>query len=627
MGINIVNQTNELECGVCVITSLHNHYYPYELVTKEKILDHSNITPNGMSIFDLEVLARQTGLECESYEVNWQEFINLKINNYFIVLTSTPDGQSNHYVIARKKNKYIEIYDSCCLEVKKLKYNDFKKVYMNVLILVNKKPNKTFNKVFGKATNLLLFDLKFVLINILLSLLILGVSILSASFLNWIIDISITKSSIKNLITISFIFLLIYFLNDLLNYISSLYSSAQLKNYYILFTDKILKSLQNKKSNFLNKVDKNWIYKVDECVYSISSFCIVEVNKLVTNCIFGFICICIIGSLQPWLLFFTILFALVETIPFLFSYRKKKEMFISIVRSENKNAQFYKQLIQSISFEQWYNKRNSLIGSIKKNYSSIYKNFNDAILFKSNNTLVKSLLKSFVEIASVVLIGYLIIKQNALSIGKLTFLVSAFSLYKNSIAEICNYFLVKLEFNVYWQVYKDITNVSNLNEKKLLPIDFIKTLTIKCNNKSYKLISNKSNKVDTSAFTLINNAEEIKINEQLIDLNSKQLNQKIIVLDEMTTINLDYFMELLEKDPVNISRYIRHFKIDINAVYSHYECLVINLICLAYESNSIILIDQIMSLIKKQDEDVINEILNIIQKNNSVFILQRENNG
>ena len=36
-----------------------------------------------------------------------------------------------------------------------------------------------------------------------------------------------------------------------------------------------------------------------------------------------------------------------------------------------------------------------------------------------------------------------------LSIGKLTFAISAFALYRNSASDLFSYFLAKVEFNVY----------------------------------------------------------------------------------------------------------------------------------------------------------------------------------
>ena len=242
---------------MCVLTSLHNYFYKHNILNKEQVLNKSHIDNNGMTIFDFEVLGNKLGLECESYQVEWSEFNNLKINNYFVLLLSTNIPGENHFVIARKNKKIIEIYDSSYSKMKSLSFDDLKRIFLNVIILVNKNPSELFNKTFGKTRTLLLFDGKFVLINLLLSLLILATSIGCASFLNWIIDIAISKSSINNLLTISFIFILVYFLNDILTYISNLYVSNQTKNYLMLFTSKILNTIGNKYFDFFNKVDQN----------------------------------------------------------------------------------------------------------------------------------------------------------------------------------------------------------------------------------------------------------------------------------------------------------------------------------------------------------------------------------
>ena len=67
--IQIVNQINEQECGVCALTSLHNYYYKEDQLKKEQVLDKSQIDNTGMAIIDFEVLGNKLGLECESYEI------------------------------------------------------------------------------------------------------------------------------------------------------------------------------------------------------------------------------------------------------------------------------------------------------------------------------------------------------------------------------------------------------------------------------------------------------------------------------------------------------------------------------------------------------------------------------
>ncbi|XQP55884.1 MAG: cysteine peptidase family C39 domain-containing protein [Mycoplasmoidaceae bacterium] len=626
MGLKIVNQTNEQECGVCALTALHNFYYR-EQIDKEQVLEQSHISQEGMTIFDFEQLGKELGIDCESYEVKFSEFINLKINSYFVLLVMTQNGSSNHFVVARKKNNYVEVYDSCSMQILKLSYAELEKVYMNVVILVNKKPNQTFVKVFGSTKTLLMFDLKFVLLNLGLSILILALSMGTASFLNFIIDLAISKGSINNLITISFIFVLIYFANDLLSYVSNLYMSRHIKNYFLLFTGKILSGLETKKLDFLHKVDKNWVFKVDECVYNISNFCVVEVNKFITSIIFCVACICVIGSLQYYLLIFVMLHALLELIFFLFSYRKKKEIFLNVVRSENNNAQYYKHLIASLANEVWFTKRKNIIQRIKDNYSNIYKNYHDVVIFKSNTSLFKSLLKSFFEICIIALMAVLIIKTNTMTIGKLTFVVSAFALYRNASSDLFNYFLSKIEFDVYWQVYKDLTIVGGVVDSKSFSIDEkINSISFINDNISVVIGNKQSNHISIPFIELIKGSKEIRVNGKKIDCNKSFWNS-IVVLDQQTTTDTQLLIKQIGNNPMLYSQYVQYFNLDLNKEQqSFYDSLIINLLTLLNEQNKIIFIDDIFRYINHKDLLVVKQITNKIKKNNTVFVLGKEEN-
>ena len=627
MGIEIINQTNEQECGVCALMSLHNHFYK-ENIGKEQVLEQSHISEGGMTIFDLEALGKQLGLECESYEVKYSEFLNLKINNYFILLLATGNGSTNHYVVARKQKTYIEIYDSCSSDVNKVSYKQLEKMFLNVIVLVKKQPNKAFNKVFGKASTLLMFDLKFVLLNLGLSLLILACSIGTASFLNFIIDLVINKGSINNLITICFIFILIYFSNDLLTYVSNLYMSRHIKNYFVLFTNKILSSLETKKPDFLFKVDKNWIFKADECVYNIANFCVLEINKFITSIIFTITCICVIGSLQYYLLIFVFAYLVVQFIFFLFSYRKKKEVFISVVRNENNNANHYKNLIFSLNNEMWLTKRQHIITKIKTNYSNIYKNYYDTILFKSNTDLFKSILKSFCDICVIALMAVLIIKTNKLSIGKLTFVISAFALFKNSTTDLFGYFLSRVEFDVYWQVYKDLTQVSNVNRKtKFVLQEKIKTISFKNEDHHITLLNNEKQQIINCRFiNLLRNNKQILINGKEQEV-SKEFIDSIIIFDQQSKPNNQLLISNIENNPIEYGQYLQYFNLDMNATNpSFYHSLIINLLTLLNEKEKLIFIDDVIACIKPKDKLVVKQLINKIRKNNTVFVLGKEEN-
>ncbi len=320
-----------------------------------------------------------------------------------------------------------------------------------------------------------------------------------------------------------------------------------------------------------------------------------EINKFITSVIFCITCICVIGSLQVYLLIFAFVYLLIEVIFFLFSYRKKNELFISIVRNENNNSQYYKQLITSLQQEVWYEKRKNLLDAIKSNYSSIYKNYYDTILFKNNSSLFKSLLKSFMEIGVIVVMAVLIIKTDQLSIGQLTFVISAFALFKNSSEDLFGYFLSKIEFDVYWQVYKDLTTISNVDKSKLLQFkQSIKTISFQLENEMIQLNINSFNQTKIGIMKLLKDAKNIFVNEQVQPLNT-ELTKQIIVIDQMTSPNKDVLLKDVEKDPTDYIQYLQYFNIDLNQKnQSYYHGLIINMLSLLHTQNQIIFIEDLL---------------------------------
>ncbi|MBQ0045406.1 MAG: hypothetical protein KBS35_00750, partial [Mycoplasma sp.] len=335
---------------------------------------------------------------------------------------------------------------------------------------------------------------------------------------------------------------------------------------------------------------------------------------------------CIIGSIQYLILIFVLLHSVIELIFFLFAYRKKQEVFLKIVTNENQNAQHYKALIHSIDNEIWTSKRLNIIQRIKNNYSSIYKNYSDVVLFKSNSSLFKTLLKSFCEICLIATMSYLIIKTDKLTIGKLTFIISAFALFRNSSSELFNYFLSKVEFNVYWQVYKDLTTVSNAQIKEFSLKQEIKSLTFKLEDTKYQLLTKKENLVDLPFAQVLKQCRTIYVNTNKANQYHYIFN-KTILLDQQSQIDIQQLIQQIEKSPVQYSQYIQYFKLDLNTSNQpFYKSILINLLSLLDEHNKIIFIDDVLCFIKKQDLIVVKQLLNKIKKNNYVFVIRKEKN-
>jgi len=627
MGIEITNQINEQECGVCVLTSLHNHFYSNDKLEKQSLLDLSKISRDGLSIFDFESLAKQVKLSTETYQLTWDEFVQLKVTKYFVLLLSTNNG-GNHYVIAKKKrNNMVEIYDSANSTVKQYKYEQLKPLFLEIIILINKAKDSKYSSDLKNYKSLLMINIKQILLSIVLYSIVFLLAVVMASFLNWVIDLAITKKSISNLITICFTFALVYILNDLMTYIVTLYSSNYLKDNLILLTSKALMSLSNKNPSFLNKVDKTWIYKIDECVYNIANYCVVEINKFITNIIFIIVCICIVGAISPWLLIFCGVYLLIELSFFFLNYSKKKDLFTRLLKHENKNTLNYKELISNLENEYWYSKRINHIHKIKTNYGNLYKNFHDVNLYKANTSLCKSLLKSLFEILLFGTIAYLAIKNESLTIGRITFVISSINLMKSASEEMFNFFLYRIEFLTYWQIYSDLIFVDNNDKQpKQILLQDSNVLSFNYQSKQYVIKSNvKENIIPNNVVEIFKDIDQIKINDKPIGLNTLSLSETLIVIDEYTQADKQLLISLFQANPTLYGKYIRLFNLDLNdKKVGSYQNLLINLMNLLDEKNKIIILDSIDDLFKEKDVFVIKEIINKLNKDNYVFITRKE---
>ncbi|MCQ3907564.1 MAG: hypothetical protein MJ219_02190 [Mycoplasmoidaceae bacterium] len=189
----------------------------------------------------------------------------------------------------------------------------------------------------------------------------------------------------------------------------------------------------------------------------------------------------------------------------------------------------------------------------------------------------------------------LIIKTDQLSIGQLTFVISAFALFKNSSEDLFGYFLSKIEFDVYWQVYKDLTTISNVDKSKLLQFkQSIKTISFQLENEMIQLNINSFNQTKIGIMKLLKDAKNIFVNEQVQPLNT-ELTKQIIVIDQMTSPNKDVLLKDVEKDPTDYIQYLQYFNIDLNQKnQSYYHGLIINMLSLLHTQNQIIFIEDLL---------------------------------
>jgi ABC-type bacteriocin/lantibiotic exporter with double-glycine peptidase domain len=292
--MEITNQSNPNECGVCVINSLVQHFYHKS--DKLAILHSANITEEGLSIFNFEYLAQQYGIFVETFELTWAEFVNLKNNEYMVCPIKKQNGL--HYVIVRKRKHLIEVYDSVDGN-----YSTYLKQFANnfvgIIMMVSKSNTKINIDKLPKVDILHSLDWKYLVFSLLMQVAIVMLGAISADYFNIMINHAIASKSITNGLTIMLIFCIFFLLEGLMHYVLSLYSAKHFKISFHYLSRQLLNALNYKRRAFFHKVDSNYFYLVDTAMQSITVFIVSEVTTLCSNCILLVVITGVIAVINP----------------------------------------------------------------------------------------------------------------------------------------------------------------------------------------------------------------------------------------------------------------------------------------------------------------------------------------
>ncbi|MBR2651469.1 hypothetical protein IKD48_01485 [bacterium] len=114
--MEIIKQESYNECGICCANMLINFYSKNNKNLKHELLGLCNLTKYGLSILEFEVLCSKYKINIDSYQMSWDELINLKTSRPIVLIID--NNGINHYVIAKIKNKILTVYDPNNLKFK-----------------------------------------------------------------------------------------------------------------------------------------------------------------------------------------------------------------------------------------------------------------------------------------------------------------------------------------------------------------------------------------------------------------------------------------------------------------------------------------------------------------------------
>lgn len=465
-------QENFNECGACVLKSIYEYIYK-KPIEKSNIVSNYFFKKDGMSLYDFEILANAIDIKIESYEVDYNQLINLKINQYFVTIFNNENLNSKHYVICKKLNNKFKIIDSVNGEYF-LSFEEFKKYYDNIFIVFFK--SKLFSDLDSKFLDkkIKFFEIQnqtiFLLLNLFLDLLILFISLVGSSLIKITINF-INEGYFSDWIYLAIYFLLVFSCELLFSYWFSLYKSYKMQN--ILNQNMVfyINYLSNKTLLFYKNNENGKLFKYAESIGKFLTYKYIETPSIYSDIVFFIFLVFLLSYLSFYYLIIALIFSSVNLFISYFENSYNRMKFNQNLELKNEVDHKLFNLYNFLKTEKNKNKLNNIVSDCNKSIFKMGKLNLENISFFSKTEFIKSLIKKTILVLFISISSFWIMTNNKKyidNISQLVFAISLISFFDNSMASIFNFF----------------SNYPNYKNSKKILDDFLVSYNKKENNKN-----------------------------------------------------------------------------------------------------------------------------------------------
>lgn len=487
-------QTDEKDCGLIVLTSFFKKYYRKKLninILKSKV----NYSENGINIFSLTNLGEKIGLTLEALQGDFSSFLSLNIDEEIIALIL--DNNYYHYVIIENKDEeYVYLLDPAKGKIK-LKLNDFKNKYLNIIIIVNKNGNIDEKYLIHEKLDLFSNNIWSIILMLIMSFL--GQILLFGStyFIKYILDEIIAKNNNEKTLSIFLFFSWVFLLRIINNYLNSLLEQKLSRKFQYDLLNLFFKKTIHGKSLSLQKINKSDYIQRINSIGEISLYYTNVINILFTNSISLLITSICLGIIN-WKLYILILgISLIKFIIIFYFKKNLHNKYPKLINNQieitNKNFEIFLNNIYSKNPEYQtlsINKINDLLNTQKELNLSILNTTN------WNKTTI-----TFLNVLEQILIMYIGINfffSKNLSIGNLLLFNSLIMYIDLPIESLTNFLLnfkimkqniIRFEFIVFLAE-------ENKNERCIQKISNIKINNLSFNYDDRQIFDNISLDLD-----------------------------------------------------------------------------------------------------------------------------------
>lgn len=457
----IEKQIEAKDCGVCCLSMIIKYYQGY--LPLDYLRDMTKTGRNGTTAYHLVETLKEIGFNSYGIKCDFKDF---PVENIYLpcIANVIIDESYKHFIVIYEinyKKKYLIIGDPAD-KVKKVKFNQFEKIYNNVLIIFQ--PNKTIpiinNKDYTFLWNILNKHRNIIKKLIIWSILFTILAIVSAFFVEYILK-SISIQSNYYLLFIFIIFFSINILKIIVDYIRNrLVIKINQRIDLDMTLDVFEKIIKLPYRFYRNRTTGDIVSRVNDLTR------IKDVISKVAVSIFIDLPLTIIVLILMFIINHTLfiislimtIFYIITVIMFRNSYRN------NIRKVQNTKAEANSYMVESISgFESV--KGNHMENSIIKKFKYKYYIFIDSIVKLQKNFFLQHSLKEAINdigLIIIMLVGALIVKNGLMNLGSLFTFTALLSFFMQPI---CNIIDLDIDINESKSAIKRIVEIMNKDNK------------------------------------------------------------------------------------------------------------------------------------------------------------------
>lgn len=434
-------QNNYRDCGISVIQALCAYWHGV-WINEDTLKMQAVYSKEGINGQNLINLGKIFGIKLTAFRVKIDDLQKSKIKDYIVALVNNQN--QGHYIVFKMKENFVITYDPICGK-RKITYEKFARKFHGVIFLVEKSAFNFRRKNLNNPWKIVFLKMNLLIMSIFLTLIIFPLIFLSSFFLKLMVDLIIPWQLKKDLLIITFNFIIIVLLRlifeSIKNYIIvkiNLYCQMMLTNiYYQSLLDTSISNYEKlAPSEHLHRL--NLITSVSEFITNFHRALLEDILMLIVTTIFCFI-------ISPQMFALVIFFAFLITIVTAFSQWNFKKLYQDKISKEIKVFNYQSDFVASF------------LELKTEHYQTFFKNKLDKITYKNYKldykiwkmTILQGNIIDFLVLIMPIIITFVganFIFKNNLTIGSLIFFLTIVNHFLNALKSLVT-FLFKCNVN------------------------------------------------------------------------------------------------------------------------------------------------------------------------------------